>query len=152
MALSHAFSNGTTFRPGGTCPAETFRGDHSGDSCSRCSASCNSRAPPRDARSCWKRITEFDATEACHQREAFIIGSIRNPCDHLVSLWGFASSNAGSAMYHQLVKQNMRHFLCKHPPTFDDSRDVAAFRVFVRGHATSERAMQNGVLIDRLPS
>lgn len=60
----------------------------------------------------------------------YVISSIREPCDHYVSLWSFGSSGGGG-LFH---KSNMTRPEWTHqaygrdPPTFCSPRDIDAFR------------------------
>ena len=45
--------------------------------------------------SCYVNVREAQASGRGDQRQAFVLGSVREPCDHYVSLWAFGSAGLG---------------------------------------------------------
>ncbi len=56
------------------------------------------------------------------RQHAFVISSIREPCDHYLSLWAFGSAGHGGLHRKGDVGYG------RDPPYFDSSRDIDAFR------------------------
>ena len=76
--------------------------------------------------SCYVNVREAQASGRGDQRQAFVLGSVREPCDHYVSLWAFGSAGLGGWQKHG------SQFHGKDRPRFDSARDVAAFRKWLR--------------------
>jgi len=66
-------------------------------------------------------IKEFDTADPIIQRRAFVISSIREPCDQFLSLWAYGSSGRGA------LHRNVDGY-GKDAPYFDSPRDIDAFR------------------------
>ena len=81
--------------------------------------------------------SEREGTGKEDWKKSFVIGSVREPCVHLVSLWAFGSRGGGGHAGHlKLMKQNGRideeedkyfELYGKEKP-FDGAEDVARFR------------------------
>jgi len=66
-------------------------------------------------------IKEFDVVNPDVHQRAFVISSIREPCDHYLSLWAYGSTGKGA------FQRNVDGF-GKDAPYFDSVRDIDAFR------------------------
>lgn len=66
-------------------------------------------------------IKEFDTADPIIQQRAFVISSIREPCDQYLSLWAYGSSGRGA------LHRNVGGY-GKDAPYFDSPRDIDAFR------------------------
>jgi len=66
-------------------------------------------------------IKEFDTADPIIQRRAFVISSIREPCDQFLSLWAYGSSGRGA------LHRNVDGYGID-APYFDSPRDIDAFR------------------------
>jgi hypothetical protein len=85
----------------------------------------------------WKNSTdtllvldEPDFLSDIFQKDAYVISSIREPCDHYVSCWAFGSAHHGG-MYGSNHKRDpvwTEKAYGKDPPRFDSERDIHAFQ------------------------
>mmetsp|Transcript_23217 Transcript_23217/g.47010 ORF Transcript_23217/g.47010 Transcript_23217/m.47010 type:complete len:380 (-) Transcript_23217:3-1142(-) len=66
-------------------------------------------------------IKEFDTADPIIQQRAFVVSSIREPCDQFLSLWAYGSSGRGA------LHRNVDGY-GKDAPYFDSPRDIDAFR------------------------
>lgn len=66
-------------------------------------------------------IKEFDVVNPHFHQRAFVISSIREPCDHYLSLWAYGSTGKGA------FQRNVDGY-GKDAPYFDSVRDIHAFR------------------------
>lgn len=80
-------------------------------------------------------INEFDPVRPVTRTKGFVISSIREPCDHYLSLWSFGSHGAGnfrnqfrSKKYKGTLDDWVYQAYGKDPPTYDSERDVYAFQ------------------------
>ena len=75
-------------------------------------------------------ITEFERVSLRDKSHGFVISSIREPCDHYLSLWAFGSDGKGS-LYHSANRMDHSWSVLaygKDPPFFDSDRDIASFQ------------------------
>jgi len=66
-------------------------------------------------------IKEFDTADPIIQQRAFVVSSIREPCDQFLSLWAYGSSGRGA------LHRNVDGYGID-APYFDSPRDIDAFR------------------------
>lgn len=62
--------------------------------------------------------------------QGFVISSMREPCDHYLSLWSYGSTKTGY-MYNKSYQKRQNWTLQaygKDPPKFDSARDIDAFK------------------------
>ncbi|GFH46633.1 hypothetical protein CTEN210_03107 [Chaetoceros tenuissimus] len=80
-------------------------------------------------------VNEFDPVRPVTRGKGFVISSIREPCDHYLSLWSYGSHGAGnfrnqfrSKRYNGTFDDWVYQAYGKDPPTYDSERDVYAFQ------------------------
>lgn len=75
-------------------------------------------------------VDEFDFLSEKVQKDAYVISSIREPCDHYVSLWSYGSHHAGGMYddFHQRYPKWTEKAYGKDPPWFDSEQDIHAFQ------------------------
>ena len=93
------------------------------------------------------------------QRKGFVISSMREPCDHYLSLWAFGS--AGKGHFYKEKKEKLpswsKEAHGQDAPTFDSPRDIHAFQNVwlrnstVRGLIAWRHYKSFGVSGDRYP-
>ena len=72
-------------------------------------------------------VDEFDFLSNRVQKDAYVISSIREPCDHYISLWSYKYGG----LYNSLQKKDKEwteKAYGKHPPLFDSADDIYAFQ------------------------
>jgi len=76
------------------------------------------------------RMVEFDRVSLRDKSRGFVISSIREPCDHYLSLWAFGSEGKGDAYAKSIHTDRSWSVLAygKDPPAFDSHRDIASFQ------------------------
>ena len=76
-------------------------------------------------------IPEFlNVKEIPFQKDAFVISSIREPCDQYLSLWAWGSTRKGALYdgFHKREPVAARRAYGKDAPYFDTQRDIKAFQ------------------------
>ena len=86
---------------------------------------------PSRRESCFVYVRESRSTGAQDRTKGgFVIGGVREPCDHFVSLWAFGS--AGKGALRKMTQNQTLGLYGRDPPTFDSPRDLEAFREWLR--------------------
>jgi len=75
-------------------------------------------------------VHESQSVGMLHRQEGFVISSIREPCDHYVSLWAFGSGGHGG-LHRRSEKRNYNWTLAAYghdSPAFDSKEDIKRFQ------------------------
>ncbi|EOD05621.1 hypothetical protein EMIHUDRAFT_220067 [Emiliania huxleyi CCMP1516] len=77
---------------------------------------------------CWATVHEECFSGREEQAQFFVLGSVREPCDHYLSLWAFGSAGRGVSPCNQDKEASLcKEQYGKDPPYFNSSADVNRF-------------------------
>jgi len=80
-----------------------------------------------DHDNCVVYVNEYSKGKSIHRKHGFVIGNIREPCSHYVSLWGYASIGMGGH-YRFAKNHGFEHLLGRDYPQFSSKGDINRFQ------------------------
>lgn len=82
--------------------------------------------PAGDDEDCFLNVKEGSSVDYKERQRGFVIGSVREPCSHYVSIWSFHSRGKGGKGSY------IEGLMGQDPPFYNSTEDVDRFREYVR--------------------